>query len=208
MQIEGRRRRKVNKTVRRYFIPGLFVVCAGMVALFGHPQREPADTGGQAGSETATDSNRSVCTLVDIPLDMGLTVQRVIENAGDAQDRGGLVEVMLSVKPQLDIREIAWRLELPDGVKRHSGPDRWSGTMTGGQTASFIFTVSVPDGKEYYIDAVSEFETMSGVRMRRAVSLEVDLGTPEPPLNPSFIRVDESGRRVVTYRGLSTEGGI
>jgi len=147
------------------------------------------------------------CSRVQVPLEMTLDIQSVIENQGGAQEKGGLVEVQLGVKPLLEANEFSWHLVLPEGVTAYSGPDSWSGMVTKDQTASFVTTLSVPDGKEYYVDAVAEYTSDAGAEVRKAMTLKVDLGEAEPPTNPSFIRVDETGRSVVSYTGNVTGGG-
>jgi hypothetical protein len=144
---------------------------------------------------------------VNVPLDIEMEVQNVIENQGGAQENGGLVEVLLSVTPRLDATDLSWHLEMPAGMKSYSGPANWSGSVAQDQTASFVLTVSVPDGKEYYLDAVGEYATATGGQVRKARSLKIDLGEAEPPANPSFIRVDENGRSAVTFKGNVIEGG-
>ena len=152
-------------------------------------------------------TNWTNCSRSRIPLEIDMSVQNVIENQGGAQAKGGLVEMVVSFKPLLDTEDFSWHLELPEGVKVNSGPDSWTGLVARDETASFVMTLSVPDGKEYYIDAVGEYAATTGAQVRKARSLKVDLGEPEPPANPSFIRVDETGRRVVSYRGNVIGGG-
>jgi hypothetical protein len=149
----------------------------------------------------------SNCNITNVPLEIVMEVQGVTENDGGAQERGGLVEILLSMKPLLESRAFSWHLELPSGVKAYSGPSSWTGVLGKEETASFVVTISVPDGKEYYVDAVGEYEAESGARVRKAKSLKVDLGEEEAQSNPSFIRVDESGRGVVTYKGHTAGGG-
>ncbi len=145
--------------------------------------------------------------FVDVPLDIEMEVQSVIENQGGAQENGGLVEILLSVTPRRDAADLSWHLEMPAGMKSYSGPASWSGAVTADQTASFVLTVSVPDGKEHYLDAVGEYTTATGGQVRKARSLRIDLGDAEPPANPSFIREDETGRNAVTFKGNVIEGG-
>ncbi|MFQ6104607.1 MAG: hypothetical protein ACE5OP_09985 [Candidatus Glassbacteria bacterium] len=189
-----------------------FILAICLIAAFGFLilnnawDDTPISTERMASVQNVT-SDWSNCLIAKVPLELGMEIQNVIENQGGGQERGGLVEVLLNVKPLLESESLSWHLELPGGVKTYSGPESWSGIVGKDQTASFVFTLSVPDGKEYYIDAVGEYEAETGASVRKAVSLEVDLGEPEPPANPSFIRIDEKGRRVVTYRGNTIGGG-
>jgi hypothetical protein len=189
-----------------------FVFAFLLVAAFGvfalSPMREckaPIVQEVAAGGETSHEWTN--CSIVQIPLEIGMEIQNVTENPGGGQEKGGLVEVLLSVTPLLEAKNVTWRLELPAEVKSYSGPADWSGIVGKDQTASFVFTLSLPDGKEYYIDAVGQYEAVTGAMVRKAKSLELDLGTPEPEANPSFIRVDETGRKVVSYRGTTLGGG-
>jgi hypothetical protein len=155
--------------------------------------------------EASVDQN--LCSMVKMPLDVEVQIQNVIENQGGAQENGGLVEVQFSMTPLLETSELSWHLELPEGVLVNSGPGSWTGMASKDQTGSFLMTLSVPDGKEYHINAVSQYVSEDGVRVRRGKLLKVDLGVPEPPANPHFYREDEQGRGIRTYRGNVTGGG-
>lgn len=198
--------------MKRLIRKPLFVLAFLLVAALGvfalSPLREcKAPVIQEVAAERGTDHEWTNCNVVQIPLEMSMEIQNVIENPGGAQQNGGLVEVLLSVKPLLEGKNLSWHLELPRAVTSYSGPSEWSGIVGKDQTASFVFTLSVPDGKEYYIDAVGQYESATASRIRKARSLELDLGTPEPDPNPSFIRIDETGRKVVSYRGRMLGGG-
>jgi hypothetical protein len=180
-------------------VVGFFVMRSGST--------EAVVTTGEEVSNVHADHGSPNDPYVEVPLDIDMEVQNVIENQGGAQENGGLVEVLLSVTPRLDATNLSWHLEMPAGMKSYSGPASWSGTVAKDQTASFVLTVSVPDGKAYYLDAVGEYATATGGQVRKARSLRIDLGEAEPPANPSSIRVDETGRRAVTFKGNVIEGG-
>jgi len=163
-------------------------------------------TGEEASSEE-TSYGQNLCSMVKMPLDVEVAIQNVIENQGGAQENGGLVEVQLSMTPLLETSELSWHLEMPEGVTVNSGPGSWKGMASKDQTASFVVTLSVRDGREYHINAVSQYLSVDGGNVRRGKLLKVDLGDPEPPANPHFYREDEQGRRTKTYRGNVTGGG-
>ncbi len=184
----------------------ILVVAAGLYLIQGVREETPLASE-EVASVQGSDHDWTNCNVVSVPLEIQMEVQNVIENQGGAQEKGGLVEVLLDVKPLLEARELSWHLELPAGVKTYSGPSNWTGSVAAEEGASFVVTLSVPDGKEYYVDAVGEYEAVTGAAVRKAVTLKLDLGEAEPPANPSFIRVDETGRKVVTYRGNTIGGG-
>lgn len=167
-------------------------------------QKEPKKT--EETQEEAAVAEPAGKNAVRAPLDIRAEVQSVASNPGGAQENGGLVNVLVSVKPLLDTKELSWHLDLPEGVMTRSGPGSWSGAAVKDRDASFTVTLAVPDGKLYYVDVIGEYESEDGVKVRNATSLKIDLGDPEPPVNPSTIREDESGRRVKTFKG-NTQGG-
>jgi hypothetical protein len=187
----------------------LAVVLAAVVGLF--VLNTALDRSSVASEEVARVQEASGdwtnCSRVQAPLEITLDIQNVIENQGGAQENGGLIEVQLSVKPLLETDQLSWHLVLPEGITAYSGPDSWSGMVAKDQNASFVMTLSVPDGTEYYVDAVAEYTSDAGARVRKAKTLKVDLGEAEQPANPSFIRVDQTGRNVVSYKGNVTGGG-
>jgi hypothetical protein len=162
---------------------------------------------GDIAVEEAAEPGWANCSVVQVPLEIGLEIQNVVENPGGADEKGGIVEVLLSVTPLREAKSFSWHLELPSGVTSYSGPADWSGLVAKDQTASFVFTLAVPDGKSYYFDAVGEYEAITGAKVRKSKALEIDLGAPQPDPNPSFVRVDDTGRKVVSYRGTTLGGG-
>jgi hypothetical protein len=197
---------KAHMTNRPLILAVIFAAAVGLVVLNTVWDRASVASEEAAGIQ-ATHSDWTNCTRVQVPLEMTLDIHNVIENQGGAQEHGGLVEVQLGVKPLLETKELSWHLVLPEGITTYSGPDSWSGMVSKDQIASFVMTLSVPDGKEYYVDAVAEYTSDAGASVRKAMSLKMDLGEAEPAAHPSFIRVDERGRSVVSYKGNVTGGG-
>jgi len=109
---------------------------AGLFVLSTVLDRSPV-VSEQAASVQETSADWSNCSRVQIPLEINMDVQNVIENQGGAQENGGLVEIQLGMKPLMETNELSWHLVLPEGVTTYSGPSSWTG-MIGKDQSAFL----------------------------------------------------------------------
>lgn len=155
----------------------------------GDPQ-----VGGEAGH---------FCTgAIQPPIEVVLEVTRVTETAGDA----GTVDLLLKLTPLTESVRVMWEVSVPSDLSALSGG--WDGIVPVrmGEQLTRALSLSVPDGKRYYLTARAVLETERGDLYTRAVSQVIDLGAPDVD-NPPFTRSGSVRGDVVSFRGVQLEGG-
>jgi len=169
------------------------IALSGPSAGWAFPGSDP-----QAGWEAG-----HFCTgAIQPPIDLALEVSRVTETAGDA----GTVDLLLKLTPLTESVRVMWEVSLPPGLSALSGSRDGLVPVRMGEQLTRSLSLSVPDGKRYYLYARAVLETESGDLYTRAVSRVIDLGSPDVT-SPPFTRSDAVRGDVVSFRGVQLEGG-
>jgi hypothetical protein len=143
------------------------------------------------------------CTgVLQPPLDIQLEVVRLNEMDGER----GIAELLLTVTPLIECSHISWEITAPAGLSSLSGQLKGTEALTLGERKTKTITMSVPDGKRYYLYAKATLETENGVVFTNAVSPYIDLGAQENKY-PTFVRKDSVRGDVTTFKGVVAEGG-
>ena len=157
----------------------------------------------QAGDPQVGGGAGNFCTgAIEPPVQIALDVSHVEETAGDA----GTVDLLLTLTPLTESVRVTWEVTLPPALSALSGNWRGSAPVRMGESVSRAFSLSVPDGKRYYVYARAILETVKGDLYTRAVSRYIDLGAPDVD-QPPFTRSDPVRGDVVSFRGVQLEGG-
>jgi hypothetical protein len=119
---------------------------------------------------------------------------------------GGTVDLNLTLAPLTESVRVSWEVSVPSRLSALSG--EWDGIVPIqlGERVSRSFSLSVPDGKRYYLYARAILETERGELYTRAVSRYIDFGEPDIE-HPSFVRTDPVRGGVMSFRGVQLEGG-
>ncbi len=143
------------------------------------------------------------CTgVIQPPVDIRLEVTRIDEMAGER----GVAELLLTVTPLIECSSISWDISLPTGLSSITGQLKGTEAVALGDRKTGAITLSVPDGKRYYLYARATLETETGNVFTNAVSPFIDLGAPEVKY-PSFVRIDPVRGDVTSFKGVVREGG-
>jgi hypothetical protein len=215
---EGRMtREKWIKTV------AVFVVLIGIVYVYSvrqGPDREEPDRAEVESTTGAVSEDLHLPTASTIgeeetiagerggirsPIELQLTLLAANEIEGD--DSGGEVVVGIDLKPLIEAPEMRWFLQVPEGLVQTSGVSSWEGRMESGEEKSFQMTLSVPDGRRYELYSRAEIYLDNGDVITKGAGLRIDLGPEDTGPYPPFERVDEKGRKVITFKGESEGGG-
>jgi hypothetical protein len=164
----------------------------------------------QGASGAATEAGRPAEPQIDHisrediqpPIEINLDVTAT-ENANG---ESGTADLVLTITPLTESVSVSWEITLPSGLVPMSG--QWQGTeaVSMGNQVTKRLTLSVPDGKRYYMYARATLETKSGEVYTRAVSPFIDLGAPDERY-PTFIRTDNVRGDVTSFRGIVLKGG-
>jgi len=139
------------------------------------------------------------------PIELQLTLLSANEFEGD--DSGGEVVVGIDLKPLIDAPDMKWFLQVPEDLSQTGGETSWEGRMEKGEEKSFQLSLSVPDGRRYELYSRAEVYLDNGDVVTKGAGLRIDLGPEDLGEFPPFERVDETGRKVITFKGESGEGG-
>lgn len=113
---------------------------------------------------------------------------------------GGLATIQASVTAWVPGEDLAWKLEVPDGLEVVNGPTRWNGRLETGETRTFEITLLVPDGAPYEVTAV--LVAPERPRARSASTVTFDLGTVDGPKGTEKL-VSGEGVTYIQYQGTS-----
>jgi hypothetical protein len=136
-----------------------------------------------------------------------LELSQVGADEQEGEDSGGEVTVGVFLKPLIESPDMIWFIEVPEELSLLSGLTSWQGPMKKGEEKSFQLTFSVPDGKRYELYSRAEVYLAGGDLITKGAGLRIDLGPEDTGPNPPFERVDEEGRRIISYKGQVIEGG-
>ena len=164
---------------------------------------DPALAAGSAGADA--EAAGGSCGGIRSPIELKLTLLGANEFDGD--DAGGQVVIGVDLKPLIDAPDLRWFLRVPDALTKISGIDSWEGRMAKDEERSFQLTLAVPDGRPYELYSRAEAYLDNGDVVTSGAGLRIDLGPEDPGPHPPFERVDDRGRRVISYKGESGEGG-
>ncbi len=139
------------------------------------------------------------------PIELQLTL--LSKNEFEGGDTGGEVVVGIDLKPLIDAPDMRWFLQVPEELIQTAGVSSWEGRMEKGEEKSFQTTLSVPDGRRYELYSRAEVYLDNGDVITKGAGLRIDLGPEDTGPYPPFERVDDKGRKVITFKGKSGEGG-